>query len=164
MPLTIKKQRFADAVMAGEPNMSAAIIAGYSAATASPAACRLAKDPDVLAYIARMNGAQQAAPASVDARAKAHGKQAIAVKEEQQQAAPPLTYADTSNDPKAFLLSVMNDKLMEWRQRIEAAKTLMPFTHMKLGEGGKKEQKTAAAERAAGGKFSVVPIRPKQTG
>jgi phage terminase small subunit len=160
MPLTIKKQRFADAVMAGEPNMSAAIIAGYSPATASQAACRLAKDPDVLAHIARMNGAPTPV---VAAPVVAKASEPLA-KDDKQHELPPLTYADTSNDPKAFLLSVMNDELLEWRQRIEAAKTLMPFTHMKLGEGGKKEQKTAAAVKAAGGKFSVVPIRPKQTG
>lgn len=160
MPLTIKKQRFADAVMAGEPNMSAAIIAGYSAATASQAACRLAKDPDVLAHIARMNGV----PAPVVAAPVVVKATEPVVKEGRQQESLPLTYADTSTDPKAFLLSVMNDELLEWRQRIEAAKTLMPFTHMKRGEGGKKDEKENAAKRAAGGKFSVVPIRPKQTG
>jgi phage terminase small subunit len=43
----------------------------------------------------------------------------------------------------------MNDAGLEPKQRIEAAKALMPFMHKKLGEGGKKEEKAEAAKKVA---------------
>lgn len=45
MALTGKKRAFADAVLAGRSNKDAAIVAGYSPATASAAGSRLVKDP-----------------------------------------------------------------------------------------------------------------------
>nr|WP_244206542.1 terminase small subunit [Caballeronia pedi] len=53
------------------------------------------------------------------------------------------------SDPKAFLLAAMNDGRTEPRLRVTAAQVLMPFMHQKLGEGGKKDAKTQAAEKAA---------------
>ena len=62
-----------------------------------------------------------------------------------------------SSDPKTFLLSVMDDNDVDARIRMDAAKALMPFMHLKLGEGGKKEQKQDATKAALGGKFAVKP-------
>lgn len=65
-------------------------------------------------------------------------------------AAPlPLPAIPTTDDPKTFLLGVMNDPVAESRERIDAAKTLMPFMHQKLGEGGKKQQTDDAAKKVA---------------
>ena len=61
----------------------------------------------------------------------------------------PVIEVKSSDDPKAFLLSIMNDQDVDARLRIDAAKCLMPFVHMKLGEGGKKEQKQDAAKSVA---------------
>jgi phage terminase small subunit len=63
------------------------------------------------------------------------------------------------DDPKAFLLALMNDNDADIKTRADAAKALMPFVHAKLGEGGKKEAKQTSAEKAAAGKFapSVAP-------
>jgi phage terminase small subunit len=60
------------------------------------------------------------------------------------------------SDPKAFLLAAMNDGELEPKLRIDAAKALMPFTHAKLGEGGKKDQKQDAAAKAGAGKFAAA--------
>lgn len=57
-------------------------------------------------------------------------------------------------DPKAFLLALMNDNEADIKTRADAAKALMPFVHAKLGEGGKKEAKQTSAEKAAAGKFA----------
>ena len=53
MALTGKKRLFAEALLAGKSNKLAALAAGYSAASASAAGSRLAKDKDVLAHLAR---------------------------------------------------------------------------------------------------------------
>ena len=65
----------------------------------------------------------------------------------------------THKDPRAFLLAVMNDGATEAKLRVDAAKALMPFMHQKLGEGGKKEQKQEAAEKAATGKFGLRAVK-----
>lgn len=62
--------------------------------------------------------------------------------------------APSTSDPKEFLLAVMDDVEADARVRIDAAKALMPFMHLKLGEGGKKEQKQASAKDAGAGKFA----------
>lgn len=58
-----------------------------------------------------------------------------------------------AKDPKQFLLSVMDDTNLEDRLRIDAAKTLMPYIYLKLGDGGIKSNKKNAANKASTGKF-----------
>ena len=144
MALTGKKRVFADAVLAGRSNKDAAIDAGYSAATASAAGSRLVKEPQVAAYLAARREAPTAAPVAAT-----------------KPTAPPPGDADVDPlngahyvDPKDFLGAAMNAPELEMRQRIDCAKALMPFTHQKLGEGGKKDEKQAAAKTAAKGRFS----------
>ena len=140
MALTGKKRAFADAVLAGFSNKEAAIRAGYSAATAAQAGARLVKDKDIAAFLAEH---KKSAPIAGPA------------------AAPPTTAIPTfdissalmHSDPKAFLLAAMNDGALDPKLRLDAAKALMPFTHTKLGEGGKKDQKQDAARKAGAGKF-----------
>jgi phage terminase small subunit len=68
-------------------------------------------------------------------------------------------------DPKPFLLDIMNDVNQEYRLRVDAAKALLPFTHKKMGESGKKEDRNERAKKVAKGKFhaglppKVTPIR-----
>ena len=47
------------------------------------------------------------------------------------------------------------------KERIEAAKAMLPYTHKRLGEGGKKEARQGEAEKVAGGRFSAgrPPLR-----
>lgn len=58
------------------------------------------------------------------------------------------------DDPEAFLRAAMNDGSLDARLRIDAAKGLMPYTHAKLGEGGKKTERQKAAHAAGRGKFA----------
>ncbi len=139
MALTGKKKQFAEAVFAGKSNKDAAIAAGYSKATASPAGSRLVKDKDVVAYLAKLKTSAETG-----------------------QPVPPepgptfdLGAAMLHKDPRVFLLAAMNDIELAPKLRIDAAKALMPFEHKKLGEGGKKEQKQADAQKVAG-RFSAA--------
>lgn len=136
MALTGKKRLFAEALLAGKSNKMAALAAGYSAASASAAGSRLAKDKDVLAHLQRKAKAISVAPPAAPG------------------AEPPVGNFDLSQalshrDPRAFLLAAMNDSLLEPKLRIDAAKALMPFEFAKKGEGGKKEQQADAAKKVA---------------
>ncbi|MDR5825842.1 terminase small subunit [Caballeronia sp. LZ043] len=167
MALTAKKRLFADAVLAGKSNRDAAVEAGYSAKTASAAGSRLVKDADVVAYLtahrkkpgSRTERTPKAAAATEDdARAseedaKANADEAVA--SAALAAGFDLTAMTHFSDPKQFLLAAMNDGRTEPRLRVTAAQVLMPFMHQKLGEGGKKDAKAQAAEKAAG-KFAAL--------
>lgn len=144
MALTGKKRLFAEALLAGKSNKLAALAAGYSAASASAAGSRLAKDKDVLAHLARKtakaaNAEHQPLPeTNVDESATAFD----------------LSAALAHRDPRAFLLAAMNDVMLEPKLRIESAKALMPFEFAKKGESsGKKEEAAAKAKAAGAGKF-----------
>lgn len=69
--------------------------------------------------------------------------------------------AKAYDDPMAFLTSLMNNPLEDIKTRADAAKALLPYTHAKLGEGGKKDAKAEAAKKAAGGRFASVPAPPR---
>ena len=140
MALTGKKRAFADAVLAGLSNKEAAIRAGFSEKTASAAGSRNVKDPDVKAYLDQ----RRQAPATAGARmppAPGPADEAFDI--------PPTA------DPVEFLTKVMNEPAADLRLRIDAAKAMLPFKHKKLGEGGKKEEKDAAAKAAGGGRFGL---------
>jgi phage terminase small subunit len=132
MALTGKKKAFADAVLAGFSNKEAAIKAGYSKATASPAGSRLVKDPRVAVYIA----AAKEKPAAAMSAGTDVPKFGLAAA---------LQYSD----PKAFLLAAINDLEIEPKERINAAKALLPLFHGKVADGGKKGAQDQAAKKAA---------------
>ncbi|MEQ6474197.1 terminase small subunit [Comamonas sp. wu1-DMT] len=136
MALTGKKRLFAEALLAGKSNKEAALAAGYSAASASAAGSRLAKDKDVLAH-------QQRKAAAVEK------PEEVAPKADAPLGSFDLSQALAHRDPRAFLLAAMNDVLLEPKLRIDAAKALMPFEFAKKGEGGKKEQQADAAKKVA---------------
>lgn len=139
MALTDKKRRFADALMSGASQAEAAVTAGYSEKTAKQQGYKLARDPDVLRYIERMEALEDEKQ-----QASAEGRQVNL---------PDL--AQRFDDPADFLRSVMNSEREEMRLRMDAAKTLMPYTHAKLGEVGKKEQRREAAKEAGKGRFAT---------
>lgn len=63
-----------------------------------------------------------------------------------------------TDDPVAFLTTLMNDQKADLKLRAEAAKALLPFKHPKKGVGaapGKKEQAAGAAQSAAVGRFAA---------
>jgi len=161
MALTDKKRRFVDALLSGLSGAKAAIHAGYSENGAAQAAARLMRDKHVLAALGRT--------AQVNKRVN---KNSVNKKPD---SAPPLdvtrdelSAADSgesmglkalglTSDPRAVLVAIMNDLGEEPKLRMEAAKALMPFTHGKIAEQGKKGAKQEAANKAAGGRFGPPP-------
>lgn len=148
MALTGKKLAFGKALWAGKSNKEAAVIAGYSEKTASASGSRLAKDEDVKAYLVEMRRRADArAPKAASARpakAAAPGPDL-----------PDDDLLESDDDPREFLRKAMKNGALEPRQRIDAAKALLPYEHPKLGEGGKKEQKLDAAKAVAKGRFGA---------
>ncbi|MDH1005690.1 terminase small subunit [Acinetobacter junii] len=134
MALTEKKKAFALAKQKGKDNKEAAILAGCPEKTASAAGARLAKDPDVIAYLERL---EKATPEQV-------------VKHE----VKPLTTftaiqnADQRDDPLEFLKSVWTDQVEDMALRVRAAQAALPYVHGKVAEKGKKETKEDAAKQA----------------
>ena len=150
MALTGKKRLFAEALLAGKSNKMAALAAGYSAASASAAGSRLAKDKDVLAHMQRNAKAPSgvaAAPAMAPTGA------------DSTPGSFDLSQALSHRDPRAFLLAAMNDHKLEPKLRIDAAKALMPFEFAKKGEGGKKQQQADAAKQAGAGRFGLRAVK-----
>ncbi|UDG74231.1 terminase small subunit [Achromobacter sp. 77] len=165
MALTDKKRRFVDALLSGLSGAKAAIHAGYSENGAAQAAARLMRDKHVLAALGRS--------AQVN---KSVNKKAVNKTATQAEPAPPdggsqgpatgsdpmdeigLKALGLTSDPRAVLVAIMNDVGEEPKLRLEAAKALMPFTHGKIAEQGKKGAKQEAANKAAsGGRFAPPP-------
>ena len=137
--LTQKKRKFAQAMFEGQDLTRSALAAGYSPKTARTLGSRLSRDADVLAELKRLEKAKaiEATP----------GAKAQIMKDMAQQ--------DT--DPKAFLESVMLNETLDDKLRLEAAKTLMPYVHSRVGEQGKKEQQAQAAREVTGSRFAQAP-------
>lgn len=155
MALTGKKLLFADAVLAGKTNKEAAIIAGYSAKTASPAGSRLVKDKQVAAYLAIHRAQAESAAGEVAQPAQPAQPAPAPTEPEKPKPTFDLGKAIQHTDPKNFLIAAMNDIELGEKLRIDAAKALMPFMHAKKGESGKKEDAAAAAAKAGNsGRFA----------
>jgi len=147
MALTDKKRRFADALQSGASKRDAAIAAGYSERTASQAGSKLAKDPDVIAAISRKTRVKNATPAEVKAAGKVNSPAEAGAPEEG------LVFAEF-DDPRDFLVAVMNEQAAEPRLRVDAAKALMPYIHGKVADQGKKEAVADAAKQAGKGRYA----------
>ncbi|WP_175122318.1 terminase small subunit [Achromobacter animicus] len=168
MALTDKKRRFVDALLSGLTGAKAAIHAGYSENGAAQAAARLMRDKHVLAAVGRIAEVNK----SVNKNRINKKAESPNPKETDSPASgPQATAADTdlidgiglkalglTSDPRAVLVAIMNDAGEEPKLRLEAAKALMPFTHGKIAEQGKKGAKQEAANKAAtGGRFAPPP-------
>ena len=147
MALTDKKRRFADALQSGASKRDAAIAAGYSEKTASQAGSKLAKDPDVTTYLTRKARVKNATPAEVKAAGKVNSPNDAEGGEEA------LVFAEFE-DPRDFLVAVMNEQAAEPRLRVDAAKALMPYTHGKVADQGKKEARQDAAKEVGRGRYA----------
>lgn len=142
MALTGRKLKFAAAKLGGFSNKDAAIKAGYSAATASQAGSRLVKDKDVVAHIkANKKDVKKASAAAKDTA-------------QPEYVSPPSNPLTGYTDPLAFLQAVWTGEVEANNGQIRAAQAALPFTHQKLGEGGKKDAQKDAAKKAGGGRFA----------
>lgn len=61
--------------------------------------------------------------------------------------------------PLDYMLLVMNSDEVDDGRRDRMAVAAAPFVHTKMGEGGKKEQKQEAAEKAGTGKFGLRAVK-----
>ena len=80
---------------------------------------------------------------------------------------PPVltTSIPATDEPRAFLVALMNYDQVDVRLRLEAAKCLMPYQHARSDNVGKKDNQVAAAQKLiASGKFSASapPLRSVQ--
>lgn len=141
MSLTPKQAAFVVAYLIDSNGKKAAIKAGYSKSGAEVAASRLLRHPKVAEALKKARQPAADVPTT-------EGKPAF-----------DLAVALQHQDPKNFLLAAMNDVALDSKQRIDAAKALMPFVHKKLGEGGKKEQEQDAAAKVAGRFAAAAPPR-----
>ena len=133
MDLTGKKRAFVDAVLAGKSNKEAAVLAGYSAKTASAAGSRLAKDKEVVAYLK----ARIADMARVDDQVDDDAPPAPSPSDHRLSPAVPIVWTD----PLAFLRVVMNHEHTDLKHRINAAKAMLPYELAKKSDIGKKEER-----------------------
>lgn len=142
--LTGQKRKYAQALMSGSSQADAARKAGYSEKTARSQGSRLAKDPDIIAFMNKKRGAD---PYDVPTPGEPLKP-------------PPVVNSTvkTFEDPLEFLKSVMNDTTEEIDTRKDAAKAMLPYLHPKKGEGGKKDARNAAAAKVAatGSKFGAM--------
>lgn len=141
MALTGKEKKFADAVLAGKSNKDAAIAAGYSAATASAAGSRLVKKKAIAEYLENCRKDTSGIVASPIASSTAA-----------QEDGQPF-------DPRPKLELIAQGLLEVSPQEFKALMGLMPYCHGKKGEGGKKEEKQAAAEKVATSKFGLRAVK-----
>ncbi len=151
MALTDKQRRFVDAKARGASNKEAAEAAGYAPSTASQAGSRLAKDLEIVAAIEalkRRPDAKGRAKPKTQSSPPEHGSGPGHEEDDGLQGLP------FTNDPKAWLLALMNAPDADAKLRVEAAKAVLPYEHGKVADQGKKDAKQEAAKQAGKGKFS----------
>ena len=142
MSLTRQQRLYAEARFAGHGKKDAALAAGCPEKTASQAGSRLERHPNVIAHLARLKAAESESVPGAGSDA-------------------PLPGVDLSarvyDDPIDLLKAEMNNIRLDPKIRIQAATALLPYTHQKMGESGKKEKAEDAAQAAATGRFQQQP-------
>ena len=170
MALTAKKKAFAQAKYDGADNKQSAIFAGYSPESASQAGSRLAKDPDVIAYIEKLKADKKLTSKDeklTSSKPKPSGSAQVVkvekIESSHEQAHGQFVGRDeiaygAKDDPLEYLKSVWTDESEDPKLRLDAAKAAMPYIHGKVAEKGKKETKADEAKAAAkgGGKFGTL--------
>lgn len=138
MSLTNQQRLYAEARFAGMGKKDSAMSAGCPEKSASQAASRLERHPNVVAHLCRLkeNESDSVPTAGRDAT-------------------PPNVAADAVfyDDPMELLKAEMNNHLLDPKTRIQAATALLPYSHQKLGESGKKEKAEDAARGVVSGRF-----------
>lgn len=153
------RQKFVESTLRGNGPKQAAIDAGLSEKTAASAGSRLRKDPKIVAALAAIGFATPGV--SPEAHKPIHPrKPAPAIPEDQEPEDDPLDDLPRTGDSMEFLEAVVANPNIPLGRRLEAAKTLLPFQHAKIGEKGKKETKADGAKQAAAGSDAYATRRP----
>ena len=162
MALTAKSKAFAQAVVDGMSNKDAAISAGYSEKTAMQQGSKLAKLPEVIAYIEKLTSAKKLTSTKPKQNANVQ-----VVKVEKMESGPEQVHGQfvgrdeiaigSHEDPLEYLKSVWMDKGQDEELRVACAKAALPYVHGKVADKGKKETKAEEAKKAAqSGKFGTL--------
>lgn len=170
MALTAKGKAFAQAVADGMSKKEAAISAGYSEKTAMQQGSKLAKLPEVIAYIQKLRADKKLT--STDEKLTFSKPKPTTnvqvVKVEKIESGPEQAHGQfvgrgevaigASEDPLEYLKSVWMDDLQDEELRVACAKAALPYVHGKVADKGKKQTKTEEAQAAAkaGGKFGTL--------
>lgn len=173
MALTAKSKAFAQAVVDGMSNKDAAISAGYSEKTAMQQGSKLAKLPEVIAYIAKLKADKKLT--STDEKLTSSKPKPTAsvqvVEVEKIESGPEQAHGQfvgrdeiaigSIEDPLEYLKSVWIDELQDKELRVACAKAALPYVHGKVADKGKKQTKEEEARAAAksGGKFATRSAR-----
>lgn len=161
--LNESQRKFVEATVRGATPKDAAIAAGLSENTARTAGARMRKHPKVVAALEAIGFAT---PAPLSAREKAAQDPTLAAAaseianavQAEEEAATELLPETT--DSLEFLEAVMSHPKISLSRRMDAAKTLLPFQHAKIGEKGKKETKADGAKAAAAGGNAYATRKP----
>lgn len=148
------QRKFVEATVRGATPKEAAIAAGLSEHTARNAGARMRKHPKVVAALAAIGFDTPGLPTTQSEPKKAPAAEAPTEPEEVADIGLPQT-----EDSLEFLEAVVANPNIPLGRRLEAAKTLLPFQHAKIGEKGKKATKADGAQAAAaeGQKFGQRP-------
>lgn len=177
MALTAKGKAFAQAVADGMSNKDAAISAGYSEKTAMQQGAKLAKNPEIIAYIEKLTSAKKLTPKSkkltsqdeklTSSRLKKESQVQVVkvekIESEPEQAQGQFVGRDeipigSIQDPLEYLKSIWTDDRQDPELRASCAKAALPYVHGKVADKGKKQTKAEEAQAAAkgGGKFGTL--------
>lgn len=146
MSLTNQQRLYAESRFAGLGKKEAALAAGCPGKTAAQAGSRLEKHPNVIMHLARLkeNESETVPGAGRDALPRGVDPSRLVF-----------------DDPMELLKAQMNNYMLDPKVRIQAATALLPYTHQKMGESGKKENSENDARQVANsGRFQ--PIAPPQ--
>lgn len=145
--LNATDEKFLQATLRGATPEEAAIAAGLSEKTARVAGARLRKKPCIVEALAVIGIATPGAPT-------AGPKVTHSAPEDEEE---PIDDLPKTEDSLEFLEAVVANPRIPLGRRMEAAKTLLPFQHAKIGEKGKKATKAEGAANAAaeGNKFGA---------
>lgn len=151
------QRKFVEATVRGATPKEAAIAAGLSEKTARNAGARMRKHPNVVAALEAIGFSTPGAPLTVKVPAPQNSQPEEPEPTEEDLGQP----LPETTDSIEFLEAVVAHPKIPLGRRIEAAKTLLPFQHAKIGEKGKKETKADNAKNAAATGRFATPAPPK---
>ena len=163
MALTAKGKAFAQAVADGMSNKDAAISAGYSEKTAMQQGAKLAKNPEIIAYIEKLTSAKKLTPKSkklTSSKVKSDVPVQV-VRVEKIESGPEQAQGQfvgrdeipvgSIQDPLEYLKSIWTDSTQDDELRVACAKAALPYVHGKVADKGKKQSQEEQAHAAAKG-------------
>lgn len=172
MALTAKMRKFAQAVVSGLSNKDSAITAGYAENTAPQQGSKLAKNPEILAYIEKLKASEKLTPDDEKLTQKLKAEKPVDVVkveriEPQHERAQGQfvgrneTAIGSNDDPLEYLKTIWKDEGMDEELRIKAAQIAMPYIHGRVAAKGKKETQADDARNISGGagKFATRAAR-----